>query len=152
MSCETKTADEVFGKSGRAASKPTGQIASRLQKVLFLSLAAFFFALGALGAILPGLPATPFLLLTSYFLVRSSPRLNSTLLRSRLFGPILVDWQVHGGIRKHIRIKAVFAVVLAVAITLALCSYSLWLSLVIVSLASVGILVILSLPTAKPEL
>lgn len=151
MSCETNTVAEAFDKRGRAALEPTRQVGTRFQKAVFLSLAAIFFVLGALGALLPGLPATPFLLLTSYFLVRSSPRLNAVLLRSRFFGPILVDWQVHGGIRQHVRLKAIVAVVLAVTITLVLCRYSLWLSLVIILLASMGIAVIVTLPTAKPD-
>ena len=77
--------------------------------------AAAFFAVGVLGVFLPVLPATPFLLLTSYFLVRSSPRLNAALLRSRFFGPILKDWQVHGGVRRDVKIQAIVIVVIAVA-------------------------------------
>ena len=64
-----------------------------VRKAAYLGLAAFFFGLGATGAILPGLPTTPFLLLTSYFLLRASPKLNERLLNSRMFGSILTDWQ-----------------------------------------------------------
>ena len=88
------------------------------RKLVCLSLASVFFACGILGVLLPGLPATPFLLLTSYFLIRSSPRLNAALLRSRLFGPILVDWQIHGGVRRHVKVQAVVAVTIAVAVTI----------------------------------
>ena len=114
-----------------------------------LSFASVFFVLGLLGALLPGLPATPFLLLTSYFLVGSSPRLNAALLRSRLIGPILVDWQIHGGVRRHVRLKSIVAVIIAVAATIILSSYSFWPTLTLVLLASVGISVIVSLPDAK---
>lgn len=125
---------------------------SRLRRGVFLSCAGFFFVLGALGAFLPGLPATPFLLLTSYFLVRTSPRLNERLLRSRMFGPILVDWQVHGGVRRDVKLKAIAFVAVAVALTIWLTGAALYTSLAVVALAFVGIGVILWLPRARsPE-
>jgi hypothetical protein len=117
--------------------------------LVFLSVAGVFFGLGVLGAILPVLPATPFLLLTSYFLVRSSPRLNAALLRSRFFGPILIDWQVHGGVRQDVKAKSIVVVVIAVALTILLSSFSWRATLIVMLLAAVGIVVILRLPTAR---
>ena len=123
--------------------------ASRAKRVLYLVFAGIFFALGVLGALLPGLPATPFLLLTGFFLARSSPRLHSALLRSRLLGPILVDWQVHGGVQTHVKVKAIILVAAAVAVTIIAADASLIPTLIITSLAAVGIVVILRLPAAK---
>ncbi len=119
------------------------------RRLMLLTLAGVFFVLGALGVLLPGIPATPFLLLTSYFLVRSSPRLNAWLLRSRFFGPVLVDWQIHGGVRPRVRYKAIVAVVIAVALTIYLSGYSRFATVVVVVLASIGIVVIWKLPAAK---
>ncbi len=119
------------------------------KKLVLLSFAGVFFGLGVLGAFLPGLPATPFLLLTSYFLVRSSPRLNAALLRSRLFGRILIDWQVHGGVRPDVKVKAIVAVVIAVMLTIFLSGYSLLPTLTVILLAAIGITVILRLPSAR---
>ena len=116
---------------------------------VYLGFAGVFFALAVLGILLPGIPATPFLLLTSFFLIRSSPRLNAVLLRSRVFGPILVDWQVHGGVRRHVRLKSIAAVVLTVSLTIYLSGYSPMLTLAVVSLAVVGVVVILRLPAAR---
>ena len=102
--------------------------------------------MGIAGALLPVVPATPFLLLTSYFLLHSSPRLNARLLNSKLFGPILVDWQVHGGVRNSVKIKAVTAVVMAVALTIFVTNQAMLPSLVVITLAAVGIGVVLALP------
>ena len=125
------------------------QVVSAWRRLMLLAFAVVFFSLGLLGVLLPGIPATPFLLLTSYFLVRSSPRLNARLLRSRVFGPILVDWQVHGGVRMHMRCKAIAAVVIAVAASIYITGYSLSATLAVVLLAMTGIIVVLKLPTAK---
>ena len=128
---------------------PVVQQASGWRRAVYLTLAGFFFALGALGAVLPGLPTTPFLLLASFFLIRTSPRLHRALLRSRFFGPILVDWQVHGGIRPAVRMQAIVVVLLAVLFSLYLSRDSWIIMSVIFTLASVGLVVILKLPTAS---
>jgi len=122
------------------------EAASGLKRTGMLVLAAIFFVLGALGAILPVLPTTPFLLLTSYFLVRSSPQLNHALLRSRFFGPILTDWQVHRGVRRDVKVKAVLVVIATVSLSLYLAAPPFWLVCAVVAQASVGITVILRLP------
>lgn len=119
------------------------------KRVGFLVSAAVFFVLGVAGAILPVLPATPFLLLTSYFLLRSSPRLNQRLLKSRLLGPILVDWQVRGGVRRDVKVKAVVIVIATIALTIFLSGYSPLTTAVVIALAGIGILVIWRLPSVE---
>jgi uncharacterized membrane protein YbaN (DUF454 family) len=81
---------------------------------LYLTLGGVFFALAVLGAVLPLLPTTPFLLLSSYFFVRSSPALHAKLLRSRRFGPLLRDWERHRAVRP--RVKRVSLVMMTSAV------------------------------------
>jgi uncharacterized protein len=119
------------------------------KRVVFMALAGLFFVLGALGAVLPVLPTTPFLLLTSYFLARSSPRLNRWLLASRFFGPILRDWQQLGGVRPDVKVKAVMIVLLAVSLSLWLTDLSSTLRWMVAATSLIGIGVILRLPAAE---
>lgn len=137
------------GSPARRIASPAVGERPLWKKILCLVAAGAFFVIGVLGSILPGLPATPFLLLTSFFLVRCSPRLNSALLRSRFFGPILVDWQVHGGIRRSVRIKATIAVAFAVGLTIWLSGYSALPAIGVVTFASIGVAVIFRLPTVR---
>jgi len=58
------------------------------------------------------LALAPFLLLASFFLARSSPRLNDALLKSKYLGPILEDWQKRGGIRSDVKVQAIMLVTL----------------------------------------
>jgi hypothetical protein len=85
--------------------------------VIYLALAAVFFGLAMLGALLPVLPTTPFLLVTSFLLVRSSPALNDRLLRSRVFGPLLEDWRRHRGVRPHVKAVSIAASLMAVGLS-----------------------------------
>ena len=119
------------------------------KRIVFMTLAGLFFVLGALGAVLPVLPTTPFLLLTSYFLTRSSPRLNRWLLASRFFGPILKDWQQLGGVRPDVKVKAIIIVLLAVSLSLWLTNLSSTFRWSVATVALFGIAVILRLPVAE---
>jgi uncharacterized membrane protein YbaN (DUF454 family) len=120
-----------------------------IRRIFYLAMAAIFFGLGVLGVLLPLIPATPFLLLTSYFLARASPRLNAVLLNSRLFGPLLHDWQVRGGVRPDVRLKAITIVIVAVLITLFLIDFAPIQSALVSTVALIGVIVILQLPRAK---
>ena len=115
--------EPLVSRTPKAAGTANGQISTAdvargPARLLYLVLGGVFFGLAVLGAFLPLLPTTPFLLLASYFLVRSSPRLNDKLLASRTFGPLLQDWQRHRAVRprvKHATLVVTPAVVLASA-------------------------------------
>ncbi len=79
------------------------------RRCLYLALAGAFFALACIGVLLPGLPTTPFLLLTSYFLIRSSPSLNRRLMQSKLFGPLLRDWHRHRALKPRVKTVSLLA-------------------------------------------
>jgi uncharacterized protein len=98
------------------AASETPSPVEGVRRVVYLSLAALCFGFAILGALLPLLPTTPFLLLTSFLLLRSSPALNDRLLRSRAFGPLLEDWHRHRAIRP--RVKAISIAVSLAAVGL----------------------------------
>jgi uncharacterized membrane protein YbaN (DUF454 family) len=108
-----------------------------------------FLGIGAVGAVLPVLPTTPFLLLASFFFVRSSPRLNEWLLRSPSFGPLLRDWRDHRGVRP--RVKFVAAAMVLATIVISIGWGELWwpLLVLLLALAAVGLTVVLLLPTVR---
>lgn len=72
--------------------------ASRFMRGVFLVLGLGFVALGFIGAFLPVLPTTPFLILAAACFARSSERLEGWLLNHRHFGPLLRDWRARGAI------------------------------------------------------
>jgi len=63
--------------------------------------------LAVLGALLPLLPTTPFLLVAAWAFGRSSERLRRWLYESRMFGPVLQNWEQHGAIPRWAKVLAV---------------------------------------------
>jgi len=120
-----------------------------VRRLVYLVCSGVFFLLGLLGALLPILPATPFLLLCSYFLIRCSPRLNSALLDSRLVGPILRDWQERGGVRRDVKARAILIVLVVVAATLLLTGARPVIAAIVIPLAGVGLMVIWRVPSVE---
>jgi hypothetical protein len=100
---------------------------------------------------LPVLPTTPFLLVASACFVRSSPALNQRLLRSRLFGPLLRDWQQHRGVRLHVKVTAVTVLLGTVAASILFGELSLPPLILLILLALVGLVVVLRLPVVRDQ-
>ncbi|WP_237220329.1 YbaN family protein [Spiribacter curvatus] len=91
---------------------PTG-LRARLIRRAWLALALFFIGLGSVGAILPLLPTTPFLLLAAMCASRSSPALHAWLYSHPRFGPLLRDWRDHRAIRPRAKVTALVLVALS---------------------------------------
>lgn len=117
--------------------------------VVFVTLGCIFVGLGALGAVLPVLPTTPFLLLASYFFIRSSPRLNDKLMRSPFFGPFLRDWHQHRGVRPRVKVTAVVMVFVAITASISWGNLSWPVLTLLLVLGAVGIIVVLRLPVIR---
>lgn len=116
------------------------------RRAMLILAAGAALVLGLLGVILPGLPTTPFVLVASYCLLRSSPRLHRRLLESRLFGDVLRDWHLHRGVRRHVRYKAMAVIVLVVGASLLLTSLPIAAKLAILAIAACGMTYVWRLP------
>ena len=63
-----------------------------LLRSLYQGLAVLCIILGIIGALLPLMPTTVFLLMAVWLSVRSSPKLNAWLLGHPQFGPVLKEY------------------------------------------------------------
>jgi len=72
-----------------------------------------FFAIGAVGAVVPILPTVVFMLLAAYCFARGSRRLHGWQMNHRLFGPAIHDWQCNGAIRRPAKRMAMVAIALS---------------------------------------
>lgn len=72
-----------------------------LTRPLWLALGFVFVGLAFVGAFLPLMPTTIFLILAAACFARSSPRFEAWLLNHKQFGPTLRAWRAEGAIGRR---------------------------------------------------
>ena len=93
---------------------------SRMMRLIFAGFGSLFVGIGLVGAVLPVLPTTPFMLLAAGCYVRASPRFYNWLLNTRAFGPLIREWRQYRTIpwRTKLTAIALMAVTLSTSIVL----------------------------------
>jgi len=81
----------------------------RPQRLLLLSIGYASLALAAIGAVLPLMPTTVFLLIAAWCFGRASPALRERLRSHPRFGQSLRDWEEHGIIGRRAKRAATLA-------------------------------------------
>ena len=71
-----------------------------MKRPVYRALGLLSVVLGVIGAVLPLLPTTPFLILAAYFFARSHPEWEAKLLAHPTVGPSILAWRDHGAIPK----------------------------------------------------
>lgn len=87
---------------------------SRFKVFLWKITGVFCVGLAILGAILPILPTTVFLIMATACFAKSSPRMQQKLLNNKIFGPLIRDWQEHRSIPKKAKRIALLTIILSV--------------------------------------
>jgi uncharacterized membrane protein YbaN (DUF454 family) len=83
---------------------------------VYLGIGFLFVGLGALGAVLPLLPTTPFLLISLWAFSRSSDRFHHWLYTHPRFGPRLQEWSKHGVVPAKVKLSAISAMLVSLAL------------------------------------
>jgi uncharacterized membrane protein YbaN (DUF454 family) len=99
------------------ASLPPAQVAStvhssRMVRVGYLVAGFLLLALGIIGAFLPLVPTTIFVILAAACFARSSVRLEGWLLGHKRFGPLIVAWRTERAIARRAKVLAAIGMVL----------------------------------------
>jgi uncharacterized membrane protein YbaN (DUF454 family) len=85
-------------------------------KWLLFCIGWISFALGIIGAFLPILPTTPFLILSAYMFSKSSPRFHHWLLNLPLAGEAVKDWQNNRVIKTKAKILCCSMILLSLGL------------------------------------
>ncbi len=97
-------------KSPRSEAGDSPGSASAPIRRAWQGLAVACVGLGGLGAVLPLVPTTPFLLLAAWAASRSSPELHEWLYRHPRYGPLLRDWRDHRALRPRVKCVALLLI------------------------------------------
>jgi uncharacterized membrane protein YbaN (DUF454 family) len=87
------------------------------RRTLYKALGWSSVGMAVVGAITPGIPTAPFVILAGYFFIRSSPEAHQWLRQSRWFGTLLRDWEDHRGVRRSVRNAALGLIGASMVIT-----------------------------------
>ena len=119
----------------------------RLKRAVLVGVGCLALILGLIGAVLPGLPTTPFVLLAAACFAKASPKLHRWLVHHRWLGPMVRDWEAHHSL--PLRIKWLASGMMAVMVGL-----SAWqltsrpvLQAVVLMAGLVGCIVVWRIPT-----
>ncbi len=140
--------------SSGAAPETTGApvIAATVWKRLrYKAMAGGAFTLTLVGLVVPGIPTVPFLLATSYYLARSSPRLNERLRRTAFFGPILQEWEGHSALSLTSKGKLIGLTATIVIVTVVLAPLTPLALSVILLISSISVYGVSRMPALTSE-
>ncbi len=149
---ETKSFAHPLEKESPKTDLPKNpRLAHGWKRLRYGVLAGGSFVLSIVGLIVPGVPTVPFLLATSYYLARSSPRLDERLRRTAFFGPILTEWETRGAVSRRSKGKLVGLTIVIVVITIAFASASPIAVVAILVVAAVSVFGVLRMPEFLDE-
>ena len=104
-------------------------------RVFFAAAGLVLVGLGVLGIVLPGLPATPFLLLAAYCFARSFPRLHDWFVSHRWFGPYIRGARSGWRIPRDQAMQTIALLWISMSVT-AVLARRLWLTALLFAIAS----------------
>ncbi len=76
-------------------------------RLLFWALGVLCVLLGIVGALLPVLPTTPFMLLAAACFARASTRFYNWLLNNAIFGPTILEWRRYRSLPWRVKLTAI---------------------------------------------
>ena len=92
----------------------------KLKKVLYVAAGCLGVALGAVGAVVPMLPAFPFLMLAAFCFARSSQKLDRWFKGTRLYKENLADYVAGRGMTRKTKVRIMVTVTLLMSIGFAI--------------------------------
>jgi uncharacterized protein len=130
--------------------RPKPVQATGVKRYGFIAVGWLCVAMAVVGALLPGIPTTPWVLCAAYCFDRSSERFSKWLRSAPIFGKLIHDWERYRGIRKAVKVKAVCIVITVVSMSIVFSGLPVWVKWMIAGWACIGVSTILFVvPTAQ---
>ena len=97
--------------------------------------------IGVIAIFVPGIPTTPFLLITAALYLRSSERLYKKLISNKYIGPYILEFKANRGMTKRTKMHAIGTMWFMIAISCIFFIEPLNIKLIIISLGIIGTIV-----------
>ena len=88
----------------------------KIKKILWICLGCIGVGIGAVGAVVPMLPAFPFLLLAAFSFARSSEKLHAWFVGTKLYKDNLADYVAGKGMTVKTKVRIMITVTLLMSI------------------------------------
>lgn len=88
--------------------------------ILLIGLGSVSLVFGIIGILVPVLPTTPFLLLSSFCYLRSSERLHKWLINHKIFGSYIYNYMTYRAVKKSTKIGALISLWLSLGLSIIL--------------------------------
>lgn len=119
-----------------------------ITKPILLVFGWISIVLGVIGAILPIMPTTPFLILAAFLFSKSSPKMHSWLTSLPYFGDAIIEWERHRVIKPQSKAMASWVLVSVMGSSLYFVDMPMALK---IALALVGVAVLVFVWTRKSK-
>ncbi|HFC30828.1 MAG TPA: DUF454 domain-containing protein [Oceanospirillales bacterium] len=113
-----------------------------IKQKLLIALGWFFVILGIIGALLPIMPTTVFLIIALAIFSKSSPRFHKMLLENKYFGKDLSRWEKNKTISPQSKKKASYVIIITFGVSIAILHGRSGLQIMLVVIALALLLVI----------
>jgi len=120
-----------------------------IPKIIFITIGSIFLGIGALGIVIPGLPSTPFFILSAAFYLRGSLRLHKWISNHRIFGKYIKVYQENKAMTLRSKIIAMTMMWTMILISSFIFIENLIIRWIILSAGVIGTIVIINIKTYK---
>jgi len=126
---------------------------NRIIRVLYIVGGSIAFGLSILGLFVPGLPSTPFALLSAALYAKSSPKLYQWILNNKILGPRILNYKRRKGMTQKGKLGVLALMTTMVLFSSLVVVRNIPLRFTILGLGVVGCVVVwFFVPTAKEDI
>jgi hypothetical protein len=122
---------------------------STIKQLFYNILGSISLLFAFIGVILPVVPTTPFVLISAACYYKGSKKIHNWLQQNKVFGPIIRDYEEHGGMRKNSKIRALTIMWIAVTLSTFLILQTLFMRVIVILIAAIGTVVMLRVKTIE---
>ena len=118
-----------------SGNNPSGIVKNRFVRILLLMAGWLFVSLAIVGAVLPLVPTTPFLLIAAACFYRSSSRFYQWLMNNKLFGQYIRDYKEKKGVPLNVKLVTLIFLWSSILVSAFILVPILWLQILLIAIA-----------------